>query len=83
MACQRRRLTFWYHPARLPARPTSTSPRLWAVAFAEYRLPEAFRSQIMDAWQKGYSEGGSVTQKCGANPANVLMGASGSNIVRI
>lgn len=46
----------------------------------KYRLPEAFRSQLLDAWQKGYSEGGSVTQKCGANPANVLME---SNTVRI
>ena len=78
-------LTRWltFSGTNRPARSLATSPRLCAVASAEYRLPEAFRSQIMDAWQKGYSEGGSVTQKCGANPANVLMGASGSNTVRI
>lgn len=49
-------------------------------ALKMYRLPEAFRSKLMDAFQKGYSEGGSITQKCNGNPAEVM---ANSAMVRV
>eukprot|EP00040_Diaphanoeca_grandis_P006545 m.37838 g.37838 ORF g.37838 m.37838 type:complete len:292 (-) comp17766_c0_seq2:576-1451(-) len=41
-----------------------------------YGLPEVFRGQLLDAWQRGFCEGGMITKACGGDPENVEVNTS-------